>query len=289
MMISKITWKTRAVLRTAVMAMAVGMPPLGFVYAQDLEAVERRLGGAVEAGELSLEQANVMMEALRRSSQEAREMEAKKHRFMQFSREIEEAVEAGKLSKEEAEKKMIAVRREMFEQEPHPGAEGRDLEARKRRFEYAAREIKEAREAGKISEEEAEEKLSHLRHAMLEQERLDGVELPELEVKERRYEQVAREIKEAHEAGKISEKEVEEKLMHLRREIFEVERRTAEHQRELEAKKRRYENATRDIKKAHEAGKISKEEAEKKLSQLRREMSEQERHDREESRQLEAK
>jgi len=278
-MMSEKPWTAPAALRTAVMAMAMCLFPLGFVNAQDFEAVERRLGGAVETGELSLEQANLMMEALRRSSHGAREMEAKKHRYMQFTREIKAAVEAGKLSEEEAEKKLIAVRREMFEQERHDGEESRELDAKKRRYEQVAREIKEAHEAGKISEEEAEQKLIHLRREMFEQERHDGEESRELEAKKRRYEQAAREIKEAHEAGKISEEEAEEKLIHLRREMFEQERHDGEESRELEAKKRRYEQAAREIKEAHEAGKISEEDAEEKLIHLRREMFEQERHD----------
>lgn len=57
-----------AALRMAIVAVAICVFPLGFVHAQDFDAVERRLGGAVEAGELSLEQASMMMDALRRSS-----------------------------------------------------------------------------------------------------------------------------------------------------------------------------------------------------------------------------
>lgn len=91
-------WTAPAALRTVVVVMAMCVFPLGFVYAQDFEAVERRLGGAVEAGELSREQANLMMEALRHSSHSDRELESKKHRYMQFTKEIEAAVEAGKLS-----------------------------------------------------------------------------------------------------------------------------------------------------------------------------------------------
>ncbi len=210
-----------AVLRPAVVAMAMCLFPLGFVCAQDFEAVERRLGGAVEAGELSLAHANLMMEALRRSSSEARDMEARKHHYMMFTKEIKAAVAAGKLSEEEAEEKLTHLRREMFESERHAEKQRQKLMAKTRRYEQVAREIKEAHEAGKLSEEEAEEKLTHLRREMFESGRHDEKQRHQLMAKKRRYEQVAREIKEAHEAGKLSEEEAEEKLIHLRREMFE--------------------------------------------------------------------
>ena len=88
-------------------------------------------------------------------------------------KEIKAAIEAGKLTEEEGEEKLIAVRREMFEQDRHKDAERRELEAKKRRYERAAREIKEAHEAGKISEEEAEAQLIDLRREMFEKERHD--------------------------------------------------------------------------------------------------------------------
>ncbi len=272
-------WTAPAALRTVVVVMAMCVFPLGFVYAQDFEAVERRLGGAVEAGELSLEQANLMMEALRHSSHSDRELESKKHRYMQFTKEIEAAVEAGKLSEEEAEEKLIAVRREMFEEQRGDEGEARELKAKKRRYEQVTREIKEAHEAGKITEEEAEEKLIHLRREFFEQQRHGEGEARELKAKKRRYEQAARTIKEAHEAGKISEEEAEEKLVHLRREMFEMKRHDAEESHHLNARKRRYEQAARKIKEAHEAGKLSEEEAEEKLIDLRREIIEEERHE----------
>ena len=277
-MMSEKTWTAPAALRTAVMAMAMCLFPLGFVYAQDFEAVERRLGGAVEAGELSLEQANLMMEALRRSSAGDREVGARKERYQRFMNDIKEAAEAGKLTEEEAEMKLAAVRREMFEAGLQNDRELGEMEAKKQRYMLYMKEIKAAIEAGKLTEEEGEEKLIAVRREMFEQDRHRDAERRELEAKKRQYEQAARKIKEAHEAGKISEEEAEEKLIAMRREMFEQERHQEAEGQELEAKKRRYERAAREIKEAHEAGKISEEEAEDQLIDLRREMFEKERH-----------
>ena len=173
MMIAEKTWKVPAALRVAIVAFATCVFPLGVVYAQDFEAVERRLGGAVEAGELSLQQANLMMESLRRSNS-SREMEAKKRRYMQFAEEIEAAVEAGKLSKDDAEEKLIDMRREMFEDRGR-GDRGRgdrgerDMEAKKRRYKEAAKRIQAKLDAGKVSKEDAKKRLIELRKKMFKQ------------------------------------------------------------------------------------------------------------------------
>ena len=146
------SWIAPVALRTVVVVMAMCIFPLGFVYAQDLEAVQRRLGGAVEAGELSLGQANLMMETLRHSSHRDSDLGSKEHRYMQFTKEIKAAVKVGKLSEEEAEEKLIAVRREMFEMKRGDEGEGRELKEKKRRYEQATRKIKEAHQAGELSE-----------------------------------------------------------------------------------------------------------------------------------------
>ena len=218
-MMNRRSWTAPAALRTVVVVMAMCIFPLGFVCAQDFEAVQRRLGGAVEEGELSLEQANLMMEALRHSSQRDRELGSKEHRYMQFTKEIKAAVKAGKLSEEEAEAKLIAVRREMFEEKRGDEGEGRELKEKKRRYEQVARKIKEAREAGKISEVEAENTLMQLRREMFEMKRDDTEDSRDLKSRKRRYEQATRKIKEAHQAGELSEK-----LIDLPREFFEERR-----------------------------------------------------------------
>jgi len=69
-------WNSRTLLASMLLCAAVVLP-VGMTFAQDYDAVERRLGEAVAEAELSLEQANAMMGALRRSTDhdaEARRM-----------------------------------------------------------------------------------------------------------------------------------------------------------------------------------------------------------------------
>ncbi len=90
-----------------VLLAAVVILPLGLASAQDYEAVERRLGKAISKGELSLEQARLMMETLRKAGgdQDDRQADRAKAYLMKVRKELGAAVEAGKISKEDAVKR----------------------------------------------------------------------------------------------------------------------------------------------------------------------------------------
>lgn len=278
-------------LRAVVTVAAILVFPIGWVQAQDYEAVERRLGGAVEAGELSLEQANVMMEALRRStrneSDDDRVMEAKKRRYMEFVERMEAAVKGGEISEEEAEKKLIAVRIEMFggerERSESRGEEDREMEAKKRRYMEIAERMEAAVEAGKISAEDAEEKLIDLRTEMFrsgreEERRSDDERSREAEVRERlmdlrnRYVELERALKEAVEAEQISAEDAEERLRDLRKRMSDQRESSADQDREMESRRRKMIEVAREIEAAVDAGLMSKADAEEKLISLRREL-----------------
>ena len=58
-----------------VAALALLFLPLGFVQAQDIEAVKRRLSKAVKHNEITFQQAAVMMHALHEASDQGRHIE----------------------------------------------------------------------------------------------------------------------------------------------------------------------------------------------------------------------
>ena len=93
-----------------------------------------------------------------------------------------------------------------------------------------------------------------------------------MEAKKRRYMEFAREIEAAVEAGKLSKEDAEKKLIAVRREMFEDGGRGEREEREMEAKKRRYMEFAREIEAAVEAGKLSEEDAEKRLIEVRKKM-----------------
>ncbi len=276
MMIAKKKWKVPSALRMAIVAVAVCVFPLGIVYAQDFDAVERRLGSAVEAGELSLEQANQMMKALR-SARKERETESKERRYAQYVDKIEAALKAGKISKEEAREKIIAAKREFFgvvREKIEPKREYREKQYKK----YVEK-LEAAVKAGKITKEEARKKM------IAGQRELFGVvrekkeprrEYREKESKERRYKEYAEKIEAAIKAGKLSKEEARKKLIAGQRELFgiagERKERTKSEYREMEARERRYKEIVQEIEEGVKDGKISESRAKRILLAKRREL-----------------
>lgn len=151
-MIAGNSWQVPSTMRWCILSAAVGLLPLGLVGAQDFEAVEKRLGGAVEAGELSLEQANLLMQTLRESAEQGGEIGKrigqKKRHDMSLTEDVKAAVDAGKLTAQEGERKIIVIRGEMFgdleaEAGKHAGQESRHA--------ALAERIKKAVDAGLMS------------------------------------------------------------------------------------------------------------------------------------------
>jgi beta-lactamase regulating signal transducer with metallopeptidase domain len=151
MIIAEKTWQAPAALRLVIAGLAFCMLPLGLVYAQDTEAVERRLANAVGAGELTLDQAKLMMDALRKAADSgsgkgdgAGDTAQPKIKLAEIERKIKAAVESGKLSGAEAKKQLAAIRREMFGPTDDRAAEDRDPAPLKSKYAAIERKIKAA-------------------------------------------------------------------------------------------------------------------------------------------------
>ncbi len=216
-----------------IVAMAICVFPFGLVYAQDYEAVQRRLVEAVKAGELSREQVRPMMEALEKNAKSSREsgardQESLRQRYMQGERRIKAAIESGDVTKEEGESRLAEMRQRMFPSRDKGDAKSdrkgvaEGMEVAKRRFKAAAEEIEAAVEAGKMSKSDARQKLTEMRQRMFpsrdkgdaKSDRKGVAE--EMEVAKRRFKAAAEEIEAAVEAGKISKKEAKRKLTEMR-------------------------------------------------------------------------
>lgn len=138
------------------------LAPINMTVAQDYEAIEKRLGKAVAAGEIDLEQAQVMMHALRQSGgrdAEARRMrEGVEHRI----NEIKKMIDAGKISREDGARKIEETRRSL------KSAPNRDADARRMRegVEYRINEIKKMVDAGKLSPEDGKRLVEETRRSL---------------------------------------------------------------------------------------------------------------------------
>ena len=94
-------------LQACVLLCAVVVLPIGVTYAQDYEAVGKRLRAAVEAGELTGGQARAMLGALKKADGDRKDQgsDRAKAYLANVKKELGTAVEAGKISKEDAIKR----------------------------------------------------------------------------------------------------------------------------------------------------------------------------------------
>ena len=303
MIVSQTNLKLSNWMCLAVFLLAIGVLPIGLVYAQDYEAVQKRLVEAVKAGEISRAQAGAMLETLKGTDKAKRggdrDMEALKRRYQEGARRIEAAVEAGKVSKEDAEKRLIEMRKAMFptpDQDKAKRGSDPDMEALKRRYQEGARRIEAAVEAGKVSKEDAEKRLIEMRKAMFPEtgtksklrdnksKTKNGKEMASLEARKKVFQQSEKIILDAVKSGKVSEKDAKKRLGQMRADMFpEFEDKSKggnnkdkagkeKVDRQMEGKKNRYMKAAAGIEAEVKAGKISKEDAEKRLIEMRKAM-----------------
>jgi hypothetical protein len=105
----------------------------------------------------------------------------------------------------------------------------------------------------------------------------DRANAGDMEAKKRRYMAGAEKIEAAVKAGKLSKEDAEKKLIEMRTKIFrsggdKAAKSDRANAGDMEAKKRRYMADAEKIEAAVEAGKLSKEDAEKKLIEMRTKM-----------------
>jgi len=298
-----------SVLCRGILAIAFCVLPLGSVDAQDFNAIERKLEEAIDAGDLSRKDAAIMLNALKRSKRTAggdkrtaggdkgtaggdkgsdHDLEARKRRYDSYARQTEAAVKAGKLSEEAAEKKLIEMRKQLF----HKGDE-KPAAKRDRRgisvddYRRGEAKIQDLVKTGVISREDAVKRLTEMRKLVI---RDPGKEKESagdkgsdrnLEAKKRRYMAFVKEIEAAVKSGDLSKEAAEKKLISVRKEMFSNgDKKPAARKKEvggdkgqnLEAKKRRYDSYARKIETAVKSGDLSREEAEKKLIEMRKQL-----------------
>ena len=253
MIMSQKTQATPKWLMASVVALSLGLVPLGVAYGQDFDAVGERLREAVAEGELSKDQARVMMDALRHSTGE--------NDAFRRIREIEEAVESGEISREDGARAIEETKRSM--KDGHIRDRGEEREA----YEGRVRKIETAVKAGKMSREEAaramEELMKSMKGADRARDRGDDREA---------YEARMRKIEAAVKAGKMSREEAARAMEQLAKSM-----KGAERARDRGDDREAYEARKRKIEAAVKAGKMSREEAGHAIRELMESMEESDR------------
>ena len=212
------------------LAMTIGFGRLS--SAQDYKAVERRLGGAIEAGEITIDQAKAMMDALRRTPRHVakrhsakrqgasdRDVAARKKRYLQIQRKIEAAIRAGDLSKRDAEKKLIAVRDELFPKKNVGANKKRRADELKKRYAGIQKRVEIAIKRGLISKADGWKRLAAAKKQMFGKQPAKKSDR-DMAARKKRYLQIQRQIEAAVRAGNLSKRDAHKKLIAVRNQLF---------------------------------------------------------------------
>jgi len=258
--------------------------PLGIVRAGDYDAVAKRLRAAVTAGEITGQQARAMLSVLKKPAGQADHAPAAQRAKIyleQLRAKLAAAVKEGDMKEEEAEKKLAEAERAMRARVAAASRKGAvDAQAAvSRPRAYLARlkeELGDQVKAGKISKEEAAERLEiATRRVRQRTASARSTETSEADVateRARAYLKQARmKIAEAVESGQISRAAAKRRMEGAEKAIRErlavTHRDTEVHERD---RKSDIERIEREIREAVKDGKISAEEARKKMQAIRK-------------------
>jgi len=260
----------------------------------------KRIEAAIKSGKISEVEGKNLLAEMRKQMSSARDkgdaklnradsddMEQRKSRYMAGAKRIEAAIKSGKISEVEGKNRLAEMRKQMSPARDKGDAkldraDSDDMEQRKSRYMAGAKRIEAAIKSGKISEVEGKNRLAEMRKQMSPARdkgdaKSDRAEGGDMELRKRRYMAGAEEIEMAVEAGKMSKGDAERKLIEMRKKMFPSRSKgDAKSDRaeggDMEVRKRRYMAGADEIEMAVEAGKMSKEDAEKTLIEMRKEM-----------------
>ena len=266
--------------QACVVLLAVAVLPLGLAYAKgpDREAVGRRLRAAVQAGELTAEQARTMLGTLGKTDGAKKDQHPDRARADALLKAIwarlQAAVKAGKMSEEDAHKKMGEIKKGI-----HAKLKGKDARRDDRDDRAQAdallkaiwARLQAAVKAGKMSEEDAHKKMGEIKKGI--HAKLKGKDARRDDRDDRAREhlmKLRRELGAAVEAGKMSREDAAKKMAGAEKAVRE---RMAAGRGQTRAKRITKEDLSHagiEIRKAVAAGKITAEQGRAKMEALRK-------------------
>ncbi len=277
-------------LQICVLLFAVVVLPFGIASAQDYEAVERRLGEGVAKGELTLKQASVMLDALRKAGGAKKDQGVRGERritveeYRNAEAKMRKMVEEGRAKPEDVERRLIEMRRMIGRQRERVArGEGERGERRITVEEYRNAEAKMRKmvEGGKAKSEDVERRLIEMRR-MIGRQRERGArgerERGERRITVEEYRSTEAKMRKMVEEGKAKPEDVERRLIEMRKMIDRQRERGARGEGELGERRitvEEYRRAEEKMRKMIEEGKISQEDMRARLGGMRRMMGRQ--------------
>ncbi|MGB0330734.1 MAG: M56 family metallopeptidase [Planctomycetota bacterium] len=270
---------------SASLALGALFLPMSVAYAQDFEAVQRRLASAVEAGELTPAQARTMMEALRRASSDrpadaSVDQRALRERYAAMERRVEAGIKSGKITREQGAARLAEARKSMFGDAPKAKVDV-DQRAKRERYAEYERGLMERVRKGDMTKDEANAKLAEAREKMFggaETARRGGES--DKKAMAARYEELERRIKAAVASGQITEAQGMERLRQAKERMSagakkgsETDKpRGGEAKADQAALRARYAEYEKRLKAAVDKGEMTADDAAAKLKEARAKM-----------------
>ncbi|MDG1983917.1 MAG: M56 family metallopeptidase [Planctomycetota bacterium] len=264
-------------LLSASLALGVFCLPMSIAYAQDFEAVQRRLTSAVEAGELTQAQARTMMEALRRASTDkpARadvDKRALRERYATMEQRVEAGIKAGKITREQGDARLAEARKSMFGDAAKAKVEP-DMRAKRERYAEYEKGLMARVQKGAMTKAEADAKLKEARESMFGGAAKGKVE-PDMRAKRERYAEYERGLMARVKTGAITKEEADAKLLDARGKMFGSDARKADGAAATDARamRERYAEYEKGLMARVQKGAMTKKEADAKLKEAREKM-----------------
>ena len=268
-------------LRPTIAILAFCIAPLGFVHSQDIDALEKRLGGAIEAGELTIDEAKIMLDALRNSEGKTQTQKqpstVRQREDLQRERAFKEAVVA------DLNKNWVEELRRNAERQFESVAQARDPKEKDRKTQERLRQDLEllegsnsaarlAAEAAEVSKARAEEQLAQITLERLQAEKARSNRATQTQTLNKRLKLELESLNAALKEGEISKKNAAKKQAELRKMLLlnDKEQQSVE-KRERELLEQTYKSAFEKLQENVEQGDLSKKDAEKALHKLRSE------------------
>lgn len=269
--------------------------PLGFASAADLEAVERKLGEAVADGDLSLDEAKLMLDTLKKATDPKKEhdkkhvytKEGQAHYFDATWKKLQAMVKAGQITEKYAHEKMAAMKKGAAAKgayDKYGKGPKSDGDERLQKFRANEVEIHKAVRAGRMSKEDAARKLEALKKEIFSEKYPEKAGKGGKDGKDggderaRKFREIEIEIWSAVKAGKMSKEDAVRKLGELKNQIFEGKypdkggKGAKSAKGNEDERLRKFKEIEAKIYEAVKAGKMSKEDADEKLSAIKNEL-----------------
>lgn len=244
-------------LQVCVLLGTVLVLPFGVAIAQDYDAVGRRLRAAVQAGELTGEQARAMLGTLRKAGDAGQDQSSNRARahLMKIREELGAAVKNGEISEEDAANKYKTAEKRIRERI----AAGQRLDDSKHtsRGDYQGirKRIEGAVERGDMTREEADAKYREIKKRMGQKNNRNVVD----------WDAIKQRIEGAVERGDMTREEADAKYREIKKRMAPSDR--------GDGLRARYAAVVEKIRAAVEAGEITEEQGKAKLEGLKKRLA----------------